>query len=108
MPNARPISRIIIRVATQEMPEQSRLSLEKLSDAEFFIERNHESGIARVPETDGDLYFARAELRRAGDVSPLILRVVDNQGINIPRSPKTDLNLDRSQNSWAQVTHFKM
>jgi hypothetical protein len=45
-------------------------------------------------------YFARAELRRAGDVSPLILRVADNQGINIPRSPKADLNFDRSQYDW--------
>ena len=43
-------------------------------------------------------YFARSELRRAGDVSPLILRPADNQGIDIPRSPATDLSFDREQN----------
>ncbi len=32
-----------------------------------------------------------AELRRAGDVSPLIHRDAHNQGIDIPRSPKTNL-----------------
>ena len=45
------------------------------------------------------LYLARAELRRAGDVSPLILREAHHQGIDIPRSPKPDLNFDRSQNN---------
>ena len=44
------------------------------------------------------LDFARSELRRAGDVSPLILRPANNQGIDIPRSPKTDLNFDHEQN----------
>jgi hypothetical protein len=48
-----------------------------------------------VPQADANyvndaccfpLNFAWAELRRAGDVSPLILRVADNQGIDIPRS----------------------
>ena len=44
------------------------------------------------------LYCAWAELRRAGDVSPLILREAPNQGIDIPRSPKQDLKFDREQN----------
>ena len=30
------------------------------------------------------LFLARAELGRAGDVSPLMLRDANNQGINIP------------------------
>jgi len=38
------------------------------------------------------------DLRRAGDVSPLILREANNQGIDIPRSPETDLIFDREQN----------
>ena len=50
-----------------------------------------------------DLYFARSELRRAGDVSPLILREANNQGIDIPRSPKSDLIFDREQNSLARL-----
>ncbi len=45
------------------------------------------------------IYFARAELRRAGDVSPLILREPYNQGIDIPRSPNQDLHFHRSQNN---------
>jgi hypothetical protein len=40
-----------------------------------------------------------AELRRAGDVSPLMLREANNQGIHIPRSPKSHLNFDRLQDN---------
>ena len=44
------------------------------------------------------LYFARVELRRAGDVSPLILRQAHNQEIDIPRLPKAELRFHREQN----------
>ncbi len=46
----------------------------------------------QIAPVEGTIYFARSELRRAGDVSPLILRAANNQGIDIPRSPKTDRN----------------
>jgi hypothetical protein len=41
---------------------------------------------------------AGAELRRAGDVSPLIRRAAHNQWIDIPRSPKPNLNFHCSPN----------
>ena len=51
-------------------------------------------------------YFARSELRRAGDVSPLILREANNQGIDIPRSPKTDLITDAGDLSSASNPQY--
>ena len=45
------------------------------------------------------LHFSPAELRRAGDVSPLILREPHNQGIDILHSPHKDLHFHRSQNN---------
>ncbi len=46
------------------------------------------------------LYLARVEFRRAGDVSPLILRKANNQGNDIPRSPnkRDSLNHDLDLN----------
>ena len=63
------------------------------------------SGLVRSRGAVGELYLARAELRRAGDVSPLMLREANNQGINIPRSPKPHLNFDRLA-PQAQRVHF--
>jgi excinuclease ABC subunit A len=43
-----------------------------------------------------DTFFARPVVRRAGDVSPLINPLPYHQGIDIPRSPETCIQLARS------------
>lgn len=48
-------------------------------------------------------HFTRSELRRAGDVSSLILREANNQWIDIPRSPKSELIFDREENRSSGV-----
>ncbi len=50
----------------------------------------------------GDSIFARSKLKRAGDVKPLIIALATNQGIDIPRSPMTEIICFGNCNSLGQ------
>lgn len=69
------------------------------------IERGKSQKISSLNPIPLRLFFARSELRRPRDVSPLILRKAHNQGIDILRSPKTNLIFDRWQNIISDNQH---